>query len=438
MEKKYEVFISSTSRDLSAVRQYVRDYIIHSGHIPVGMEVFEGGARPPWQKIEEAIRRCDYYVLIVGGRYGSVKPDDPEGLSYTECEYRLAQDLGKEVMVFLLSEAGLAALAPEGRERDEEAARKLDNFRRRVRGGYVVEWNNAEELESFVSWKILRWMNERTPPATSGWVRAAELHELEARLGARLARALSELELECSRKDVYTYLFDRLNPFDDVPLTRQFLQDLDTKLDQISKVLRALENLIDHYVKRVIPTTCRVYFAYSLCRGDLGREVNLAAEVKIDQPVYALGISNSKEGKWLQGEIFAGPSNLHNVYRRRETLGIRDVRSPAPGPAQVNKPVADECSVIATPVLYGAGTHSMSLGVVGISSPEVGQAVEHYPLVRELGILFSALFYAYGQHLKQHAGRGLRRDDKSIALRLRNDIVDHYVDTGALKLRAAD
>lgn len=446
MKRKYEVFISSTTKDLDEERKYFRDYIIHSGHIPVGMEVFEGGARPAWQKIEEAIRACDYFVLIVGGRYGALKPDDPAGLSYTECEYRLARELGKEVMVFLQSDEGVATLPAEKRDDDAGATAKLEGFRACVRGGYVVTWDKVQDLRSSAAWRISLWMQERKPPKTSGWVKARSLYEAEERLREELASscarleeklecARTELELERSRKEVYTYLFDRLNPYEDVPLTRQFLQDLHTHLDQMSKVIHALENLIGHYVQRVIPTACRVYFAYSLSRADLGREVTPDDAANPEQPRYALGISSSKEGKWNQGEIFVGPTNLHNVYTRRETLGVRDARVPRTDPNDFNQPVADEGSVIASPVLYGE-RRRISLGVVGVSSPEVGRALEYYPLVRELGILFSALFYAYGQHLRHNASRVrlARRDDKSVAIRLRNDIVDYYLATGGLKL----
>ena len=37
------------------------------------------------------IDECDYYVVILAGRYGSV---DADGISFTEKEYRYALDQG--------------------------------------------------------------------------------------------------------------------------------------------------------------------------------------------------------------------------------------------------------------------------------------------------------------------------------------------------------
>ena len=41
---------------------------------------------------------CDYYILIIGGRYGSL---DDDGVGYTEKEYNYAQQKGIPVMAFI-------------------------------------------------------------------------------------------------------------------------------------------------------------------------------------------------------------------------------------------------------------------------------------------------------------------------------------------------
>jgi len=51
------------------------------------MEAFLAADATPWELIETVINESDYYVLIVGGKYGST---GPEGISYTEMEYNLA------------------------------------------------------------------------------------------------------------------------------------------------------------------------------------------------------------------------------------------------------------------------------------------------------------------------------------------------------------
>ena len=72
MEKKYQIFISSTYTDLIEARTKVRDAILSMYHFPVGMELFGAANEEQWQIISETIDSSDYYVLIVGQRYGSV------------------------------------------------------------------------------------------------------------------------------------------------------------------------------------------------------------------------------------------------------------------------------------------------------------------------------------------------------------------------------
>ena len=71
MEKKYQIFISSTYIDLKEPRVKVRDAILTMMHFPVGMEMFNAADEEQWEIIQETIDSSDYYVLILGQRYGS-------------------------------------------------------------------------------------------------------------------------------------------------------------------------------------------------------------------------------------------------------------------------------------------------------------------------------------------------------------------------------
>ncbi len=85
MEKRYQVFVSSTFRDLELERQEVMHALLELDCMPSGMELFPAANETQWNLIKKVIDDCDYYVLILGGRYGSI---GPEGISYTEMEYR--------------------------------------------------------------------------------------------------------------------------------------------------------------------------------------------------------------------------------------------------------------------------------------------------------------------------------------------------------------
>ncbi len=48
MDKKYQVFISSTYTDLVEARRKVRDAILSMYHFPVGMELFGAANEEQW------------------------------------------------------------------------------------------------------------------------------------------------------------------------------------------------------------------------------------------------------------------------------------------------------------------------------------------------------------------------------------------------------
>ena len=72
LEKRYQVFISSTFRDLVEERQSVLKAVLELNHMPAGMELFPAGDDTAWKLIMDVIDASDYYVLIIGGRYGSL------------------------------------------------------------------------------------------------------------------------------------------------------------------------------------------------------------------------------------------------------------------------------------------------------------------------------------------------------------------------------
>jgi hypothetical protein len=165
MEKRYQVFVSSTFSDLWAEREAVLRAILELYHMPAGMELFPAANARAWDVIAGVIEASDYYVLVIGGRYGSL---DENGISYTEKEYEFARACGKPIIAFLHQ-------APEDlprsrTETDHARWQKLLDFRQKVESRHTCEyWRNAAELEK----QVQRALTEatRTTPAT-GWIRA--------------------------------------------------------------------------------------------------------------------------------------------------------------------------------------------------------------------------------------------------------------------------
>lgn len=85
MDRKYQVFISSTYMDLNEVRMFAYMSILELGHIPVSLNMFDVQKDYTMEKyIAKYIDACEFVILIVGERYGSISQTNK---SYVEEEY---------------------------------------------------------------------------------------------------------------------------------------------------------------------------------------------------------------------------------------------------------------------------------------------------------------------------------------------------------------
>jgi len=164
MDKRYQVFVSSTFKDLEEERQEVMQALLELDCMPAGMELFPAANEDQWTLIKKVIDDCDYYIVIIGGRYGSIGLD---GLSYTEMEYRYALDKQKPIIAFLHKNPG--ELPSNRTEEEKEGKEKLNTFRNFAQKKMVRFWSTPSELGSVVSRSIINLI--KTNPAI-GWVKA--------------------------------------------------------------------------------------------------------------------------------------------------------------------------------------------------------------------------------------------------------------------------
>ncbi len=179
MDKRYQVFISSTYTDLREERREVFHMLMRMKCIPAGMELFPATDGGPSEYIRREIDESDFYLLIIGGRYGSVSP---EGTSYTELEYDYVVAQGKEVIA--LVHGAPHKLSGEKLEMTEAAQERLKQFRGKVRSKHLCdEWIQAHELPGKVSVNIHHAMG-RVPVV--GWVRGDRISATESEQVNRL------------------------------------------------------------------------------------------------------------------------------------------------------------------------------------------------------------------------------------------------------------
>ncbi len=180
MDKRYQIFISSTYADLKDERSKVIQTVMEMDCIPAGMEIFPALDEDQFNFIKKIIDDCDYYIVIIGGRYGSLSDD---GLSYTEKEFDYAIQNGIKVIALLHEHP--EKIPVEKSDINADLRMKLENFRLKVSTGRLVRfWNKPEDLPALVSLSLSKTI--KIYPAV-GWVRAntigsaeilAELNEL--------------------------------------------------------------------------------------------------------------------------------------------------------------------------------------------------------------------------------------------------------------------
>ena len=167
-EKKYQIFVSSTYKDLREARQRVMFALLEMNCIPAGMELFPAADESQWKIIRRVIDECDYYLLILGGRYGSIAPG-ADGISYTEMEYRYALGRGIPILRFPHGDPKSLLAGEEERKGEEGKWGKLEAFRAFVHdGGTVKHWSTPDELYGKVSSTLAPLLAKSGRP---GWVR---------------------------------------------------------------------------------------------------------------------------------------------------------------------------------------------------------------------------------------------------------------------------
>lgn len=172
MKKKYQVFVSSTYKDLMDERAAVTQCLLEMGCIPVGMEQFPASDMSQMDYIKMMLDDCDYYVLILAGKYGSY---DSDGIGFTEKEYDYAISKGIPIMSFVINDT--EKLVSEKCETTEVGRKKLQDFRNKVCSGKLVKfYSDVGTLQVAVAVSLNRCIQDF--PAV-GWTRGDATEALD-------------------------------------------------------------------------------------------------------------------------------------------------------------------------------------------------------------------------------------------------------------------
>ncbi len=168
MNKKLQVFVSSTNTDLIEERQTAVEAILDAGHIPAGMELFKAG-KSQMETIKKWIDESDVYMLILGGRYGSI--EEKSGKSYTQLEYEYALSKNIPVFAVVLSDSFLTQkITSHGLKNVTEqiAPDKYQAFKSLVMSKIIREVDDCKDIKIVIHSTLNEFLNEYD---LIGWVR---------------------------------------------------------------------------------------------------------------------------------------------------------------------------------------------------------------------------------------------------------------------------
>lgn len=192
LRKRLQVFVSSTFTDLQPERQAAVEAILVAGHIPAGMELFTAGDESQMEVIRQWIDESDVYLLLLGGRYGSIDP--ASGKSYTHLEYEYAAQSGKPVFSLIITDSGIDQLIKERGKLvlETENPQALKAFRTFATSKIVRFWADSKDIRIAVG-ETLSTLSRRDD--LKGWVRPQDQTSVPLLAGevARLSKENSEL-----------------------------------------------------------------------------------------------------------------------------------------------------------------------------------------------------------------------------------------------------
>lgn len=218
LKKKLQVFVSSTYTDLIEERQAAVESILDAGHIPAGMELFKAGNDSQLKTIYKWIDESDIYMLILGGRYGSIELES--GKSYTQLEYEYAMGKGVPIFSVVLSEKFLESkIASRGLNSIVERTSLHTPFKKLVMSKIIREVNDVKDIKVAVHTTLNEFINDYE---LKGWVRVENENDMLQLLknnnslikeNSKLVKQIQKLQeqLESKNKVQFgNYSFDKL------------------------------------------------------------------------------------------------------------------------------------------------------------------------------------------------------------------------------------
>lgn len=298
-EKKYQVFISSTYTDLVEAREKATKVILDLYHLPVGMEMFSADDDDQWKIITDAIDVSDYYVLILGHRYGSLTN---KGISFTEKEFNYAKSKNIPILSFIRHRD--TPVSNSDRESNPKSLDKLEKFIAKAsKGKMCAFWTDVSDLERQLAIALPKSFARHQG---IGWVRGDSKSEHVAEEIAKLSEENRKLrdeinayEKEKETREPNLKLYITNTEFPDLNFKLNYSKQLDLYTIRYPIVVDELDvdiledltgEIIDDFNKRISKITSEDIEQYNL----ISKKIDMLKYSRFPLSLFLMNTGNLK------------------------------------------------------------------------------------------------------------------------------------------------
>lgn len=254
--------------DLKEERESIIKSILEMYHIPIGMEMFSAEDEDQWEIIRRTIEISDYYILILGLRYGSKTSDN---ISFTQKEYEYALEKKIPILAFILDDS-----APLSKDKRDDNLKEINSFRDLVlKNSKMAQfWQNTDELTRNVSISLMKQIMQKP---SIGWVRGdkviseelskeltklskenRELRDIIKDLESKIIQKIPNIKLHINENNLISIDKEKINNYKQITVpTKIQLHEIDEHLqnfirdEEIEKYNKNIptQNIVDSYNK---------------------------------------------------------------------------------------------------------------------------------------------------------------------------------------------
>lgn len=151
------VFISSTFVDLKEERKEIWNLLKKYDVLIRGMEQFGARKEDSLTTCLTELEQSDIYIGIIGYRLGSI--DKKTGKSYTQLEYEKANELGKEILIYLIDDES-SRVSPKFIEFDKIP--KLNAFKETLKERHTIDtFKDSTDLKDKLSRQFEKYLTKK-------------------------------------------------------------------------------------------------------------------------------------------------------------------------------------------------------------------------------------------------------------------------------------